>query len=57
MEGRLLGGLAGQDGVGPVLDEEGGSEGISSQDGQVEEAIALRVLEEGVGVHTGFRWE
>ena len=40
MEGRLLGGLAGQDGVGPVLVQEGGSEGVSSQDGQVEEAIA-----------------
>ena len=40
MEGRLLGGLAGQDGVGPILDQEGGSEGTSSQDGQVEEAIA-----------------
>ena len=47
MEGRLLGGLASQDGVGPVLDEEGGGEGVSSQDGQVEEAVALGVLKEG----------
>ena len=40
MEGRLLGGLVGQDGVGPDLDQEGGSKGVSSQDGQGEVAIA-----------------
>ena len=40
MEGHLLGGLAGQDGAAPDLDQEGGSKGVSSQDGQVEEAIA-----------------
>ena len=56
MEGRLLGGLAGQDGVGPVLDQEGGSEGISSQDGQVEEAIAWNRGERGGRVHTGLWW-
>ena len=41
MEGGLLGCLPRQNGIGPILDKEGGSEGITSQDGQVQEAVAL----------------
>ena len=33
------------DGVGPVLDKEGGSKGVTPQDGQVQQTVALRVLD------------
>ena len=33
------------DGVGPVLDKEGGSKGVTPQDSQVEQTVALRVLD------------
>ena len=33
------------DGVGPVLDKKGGSKSITPQDGQVEQTVALRVLD------------
>ena len=41
MERGLLRGVAGEGCVAAVLDEEGGGKGISSQDGQVQQAVAL----------------
>ena len=45
MEGGLLGCLPCQNGVGPILDKEGGGKGITSHDGQVQQAVALGVLD------------
>ena len=39
----FLGGAAGQHSGGAILDEEGGGEGVSPHDGQVEETVALCV--------------
>ena len=35
MQRCLLGGAAGQDSGGPILDEEGGSKSVPAQDGQM----------------------
>ena len=50
MQWRLLVFLASQDGVGAFLDEEGGGEGVAPHDGQVQQAVALRVQEVQVAV-------
>ncbi len=43
MEWGLLQVLARQNGVCPFLNEEGSGEGVSPEDGQVQQAVALRV--------------
>ena len=43
MQRSLLGGVTRQHGVAATLDEERRCKCVSSQDGQVEEAVALRV--------------
>ena len=43
MQWCLLQVPARQDGIGPFLDEEGGGEGVSSEDGQVQQAVSLTV--------------
>ncbi len=57
MQRGLLGRSPGLDGVGSILDEEGGGKGVPTENGQVEEAVSLRVqavqvtlvADEGVG--------
>ena len=43
MEGGLLSGATREDGTGTILDEEGGREGVSPEDGQMEQAVPLCV--------------
>ena len=50
MQWRLLLLLPSQDGVGAFLDEEGGREGVTPHDGQVQQAVALRVQQVQVAV-------
>ena len=59
MEGRLLGGLAGQDGVGPVLDQEGGSEGAPLRMARWRRPLPGIGGKRGGRVHTGLwrGWE